>query len=590
MAHANDGKTKLLVAAIDFGTTYSGYAFSFHSDYMHEPTKAQVPTSWVGGAGGLMSLKTPTVLLLNPDKTFNSFGYEAENKFLELVEDEEHQKYYYFRRFKMMLYEARSLKRDMMIVDANNHSMKALEVIAISINYLKNHLKKVVDNRIKSIEEDDIHWVLTVPAIWSDGSKQFMREAAELAGIKSEHLDIALEPEAASLYCMHLPVDKMHLEGNVTDTMRAAPFQKGTKYMVLDVGGGTVDITVHEVVDEGKLKELDHANGGEWGGTKVDASFEKFLSDITGPTIFKKFKSDFLDDYIDMCREFEARKRTVNSNKTGKETIKIPVNLIGVYEEDSQKKFIDRLKEMKFNEKVVFLKDKLRIDVEIVKSWFNDSCCKSVDHMKRLFRKKKNSGVNTILLVGGFSESQMLQDTFKSNFSDKRIIIPEEAGLVVLKGAVLFGHNPLTVVSRIAKCSYGIRVFRDFDSEHHPESKRVQVGKKKFKCKDIFAKHVTKGQELVIGESQSKERYAPLEADQVSLVFDVYTSSEEEPSFVTDEDCTYVGQLEVEIPENLDVKDRGVVVSMIFGGTEIRVEGKVEKTEKVTKASFDFLQ
>jgi len=30
------------------------------------------------------------------------------------------------------------------------------------------------------VKERDISWVLTVPAIWSDGSKQFMREAAEM--------------------------------------------------------------------------------------------------------------------------------------------------------------------------------------------------------------------------------------------------------------------------------------------------------------------------------------------------------------------------------------------------------------------------
>ena len=31
------------------------------------------------------------------------------------------------------------------------------------------------------IEADDIRWVLTVPAAWSDLAKQFMRKAAELA-------------------------------------------------------------------------------------------------------------------------------------------------------------------------------------------------------------------------------------------------------------------------------------------------------------------------------------------------------------------------------------------------------------------------
>jgi hypothetical protein len=31
----------------------------------------------------------------------------------------------------------------------------------------------------QNLEEKDIHWVLTVPAIWNDVAKQFMREAAE---------------------------------------------------------------------------------------------------------------------------------------------------------------------------------------------------------------------------------------------------------------------------------------------------------------------------------------------------------------------------------------------------------------------------
>jgi hypothetical protein len=46
--------------------------------------------------------------------------------------------------------------------------------------------------------------------------------------------------------------------------------------------GGTVDITLHEVVESDKLKELDSANGGAWGGTRVDAAYENFITKITG--------------------------------------------------------------------------------------------------------------------------------------------------------------------------------------------------------------------------------------------------------------------------------------------------------------------
>lgn len=34
--------TKLAVAAIDFGTTYSGFAYSFRSDYQSTPLKVNI--------------------------------------------------------------------------------------------------------------------------------------------------------------------------------------------------------------------------------------------------------------------------------------------------------------------------------------------------------------------------------------------------------------------------------------------------------------------------------------------------------------------------------------------------------------------
>lgn len=51
--------------------------------------------------------------------------------------------------------------------------------------------------------------------------------------------------------------------------------------------GGTMDITVHEVQDKGTLKELHKANGGDWSGTKVDASFISLLADIVGNDVME---------------------------------------------------------------------------------------------------------------------------------------------------------------------------------------------------------------------------------------------------------------------------------------------------------------
>jgi len=52
--------------------------------------------------------------------------------------------------------------------------------------------------------------------------------------------------------------------------------------MVVDCGGGTVDITVYEMMsDSGKLKELYMATGGPYGSTGMYCSPAKHNVDVT---------------------------------------------------------------------------------------------------------------------------------------------------------------------------------------------------------------------------------------------------------------------------------------------------------------------
>lgn len=104
MASSNDKKSKVLVAAIDFGTTYSGYAFCFKHQYNDDPLKVSVNQTWVAGSMALASYKAPTCVLFNENKEFHSFGYEAEDTYSELALDREHEKWYFFKRFKMRLH------------------------------------------------------------------------------------------------------------------------------------------------------------------------------------------------------------------------------------------------------------------------------------------------------------------------------------------------------------------------------------------------------------------------------------------------------------------------------------------------------
>lgn len=52
-----------------------------------------------------LSYKTPTTVLLDNKTNFVDFGYDAEKRYVDLCGDDEHENYYYFHRFKMMLYD-----------------------------------------------------------------------------------------------------------------------------------------------------------------------------------------------------------------------------------------------------------------------------------------------------------------------------------------------------------------------------------------------------------------------------------------------------------------------------------------------------
>ena len=64
-----------------------------------------------------------------------------------------------------------------MIEAANGKKLPALDVFAKSLIYLKQEITGWLDKQI-ALPIRQIQWILTVPAIWSPGAKQMMREAA----------------------------------------------------------------------------------------------------------------------------------------------------------------------------------------------------------------------------------------------------------------------------------------------------------------------------------------------------------------------------------------------------------------------------
>ncbi|CAC5426225.1 unnamed protein product [Mytilus coruscus] len=265
----NKQKHKLLVAAIDFGTTYSGYAFLTKDDFeTFKADNSKIHCSTWEREGGL-SYKAPT------------FGFDAEKYYHENSGNIDFKEWFFFKHFKMKLYTDKDeLTQDTIIEDSREAGsrMKAVDVFAAVIQYFKDHLLKYFDDR-----NDDKNYFDNNAIHWDLKAKQFMKDAAAKAGISGDQLTLALEPEAASLYCRKVLVS---VETTKDGGKAIAAMQNGSKYIVFDQGGGTTDITVHEVNGPNTLKEIHQACGGHYGGNTVNAEFFKFLTTLlSGPVI-----------------------------------------------------------------------------------------------------------------------------------------------------------------------------------------------------------------------------------------------------------------------------------------------------------------
>jgi len=53
-----------------------------------------------------------------------------------------------------------------------------MTIFSMAIDYMRRHLMSSIENSFPDIKQRDVMFVITVPAIWSNASKQFMREAA----------------------------------------------------------------------------------------------------------------------------------------------------------------------------------------------------------------------------------------------------------------------------------------------------------------------------------------------------------------------------------------------------------------------------
>ncbi|KAH3690953.1 heat shock 70 kDa protein 12B-like [Dreissena polymorpha] len=539
------GNKYLIVAAIDFGTTYSGYAFSFKDS----PNDVKTNKGWTAGSGQLISLKTSTSVLLNQNGEFHSFGFDAEDKYSSLAGEGKHHGWRLFRRFKMVLHNQR-ISRSATIEDLEGKTFPAKPIFTMSLKYLRKHLLDALSLRTIGTRETDIRYIITVPAIWGIAAKQFMREAASEAGIDVERLKLALEPEAAAVCCEALGHTLV-----------------GQKFMVVDLGGGTADISVLEKQSDGSLKNIHAPSGGPWGGIYVDANFLAFLTEVFGTMAINALQSKDMYDYFDIIRDFEVKKRKFEFDSQTEITFRIPVVLKEILEEQCHQSLSDRLTSLKYGTKVVIRgRDKLGVDSSIIQNWFTEPVSKMVKHISRVLKEDQLKDVGLIVLVGGFAESPYVQQRIGQELPEKHVIVAGEAGLAVLKGAVMFGHKPDIILSRVMDYTYGISAWSRYDEKRHPADRKVYKNGE-WMVENCFHIFVRANDDAPVDSNVTHNFTLADNPDYVVI----HRTQNEDPIFTTDSGCDILGTLAIDAENGIPLLEQEVQVTFMFGDTDLHV-------------------
>ena len=523
------------IVGIDFGSIYSGFGYIINiqnkNDCIEISDKNKYPTS---------------IIIKNSTKKLYKFGQEAEFEINNDMLDD----YIYFDRIKMNLDPQLISKGETEIyITAKKPQNYRLPLRLVITEYLKGISDKAlyeIRRKGQNLYKSDIKWIITVPAIWNEFGKQLMRKCGKNAGLsyKEEEIDIALEPEAASL--------TMFYDNNILSEYK----QKGKIFMLVDAGGYTIDITLNEIVDEfGNLKQLSPPYGGADGSININNDLTKIVEEVLTNEKVEKLKNENFNRWKAILSTIEDKKKGIKIYTSDAEIIKIDVKPYITCSWISDKNRCTT--KTSFGE-VSYDNDYIYIPFKIVKSIINNYAEKVLKYLKEIEKKFKNINIDMIVTIGGFSNDDILSEKIKKNFAKHYVLKDPQNS--VMKGAVLYGIDPNKIISRKAPYTIGIATYM-----YHKEGTECRDKRSDENNKDLclyFLTFISKGKDIQ-NNYKIAETYTPIFQNQTDMNFKLYYSELSDTIYINEDE--YISEFTLEINETyLPVEQRKVEVTMEF--------------------------
>ena len=548
-----------VVVGIDFGSSGTGYAYSFNN-------LENIELGYFDGQG--VDVKVPTEIILDSNLNVLAFGEQCKNY---ICDNQSINNVLYFRRIKMSLY-----GKSTEIKPYNtNKKYKLVDVISKLLEFIKNEAIKTIKEKRPNINEKKIKWVVTVPAIWTESQKGIMIKASENAGLFNQYTDrmnfFALEPEAASLYCsIDKAIDPIYL-------------QPGKLYTICDLGGGTGDIVTHYKGEKGKITEKYHAVGGNFGSDEIDKDvFNLVINKIFGYKDFNSLKSK--NEELHCWENDELYTKWNNLRKDIQEAKKITEeskNKSSIFNFQLFQDFVDDLNiedlVSEYNKKChngwnITIKNAKRWLLSFPNKIFYDLIIRQAKKIAEQIREinTKIPNIESILYVGGYCSNEILINYIKNKFSNMVHLKPAHPDIAVVKGAVLFGINPKIITERRAKYSIGFCANKIWDDKIYGQIGEKYLDEDKvYRCRNCFDLFIQVGQSISIDDTITHNFNLP---GPRSCSLEFFKSKKQNPILCTEEGVEKIGEDSFYLNKDYPKNERDIIVVMKFGGTYVEAE------------------
>ena len=339
---------------------------------------------------------------------------------------------------------------------------------------------------------------------------------------------------------------------------------------------------MHAIRDDGNIKEIHKVTGGPYGGIKVNQQFEALLNELLDAQKLQTYRKESPSDWLCLMNEFEGKKKGERILDSKVMTnIRLPRSFVSLANQCWRSRYSEKDVKLKNNEY-------LALSSGVMRQLFVPVIEDIKKHLRSLQRNPQLSKVKTMLLVGGFADSALIQKEIKSEFSRKfRVLIPNHAAIAVVQGAVMFGKKPSKITERVMRTTYGAGCSREFiQGVHREEEKFVADGIEH--CNNLFKLFVRENDTVRTGQKITGT-YSPLRAASTKMTYSFYATSNPDAEYVTDPGMTEIGSVTVQSPDTWRGTNRKIEVSMYFGRTEITATAKDVSSGNEARTILDFL-